>query len=61
MSWLWCSLTQGEELLKTEDILSVIEEQGDSIALVMFSGEWTEIIIKKTDESLSNFSTIQTE
>ncbi|XP_068761362.1 kynureninase-like [Montipora capricornis] len=27
----------GEELLRTEDILSMIEEQGDSIALVMFS------------------------
>ena len=31
--------TQGEELLRTEDILSIIEKQGDSIALVMFSGE----------------------
>lgn len=29
---------EGEELLRTEDILSIIEEQGDSIALVMFSG-----------------------
>ncbi|XP_031548859.1 kynureninase-like [Actinia tenebrosa] len=29
---------KGEETLKTEDILKVIEEQGDSIALVMFSG-----------------------
>lgn len=30
---------QGEELLRTEDILSIIEDQGDSIALVMFSGK----------------------
>lgn len=29
---------EGEELLRTEDILSIIEDQGDSIALVMFSG-----------------------
>lgn len=29
---------QGEETLKTEDILEVIEKQGDSIAVVMFSG-----------------------
>lgn len=29
---------KGEELLRTGDILSMIEEQGDSIALVMFSG-----------------------
>lgn len=27
-----------EEILRTEDIISIIEEQGDSIALVMFSG-----------------------
>ena len=32
-------VTQGDELLRTEDILSIIEDQGDSIALVMFSGE----------------------
>lgn len=32
-------VTQGEELLRTEDILSIIEDQGDSIALVMFSGK----------------------
>ena len=29
---------QGEELLRTEDVVSLIEEQGESIALVMFSG-----------------------
>lgn len=29
---------QGEETLRTEDILQVIEEEGDSIAVVMFSG-----------------------
>lgn len=29
---------QGEETLRTEDILRVIEEQGDSIAVVMLSG-----------------------
>lgn len=29
---------QGEETLRTEDILWVIEEQGDSIAMVMLSG-----------------------
>ncbi|KAI7807340.1 kynureninase isoform X1 [Triplophysa rosa] len=28
---------QGEEILRTEDILSVIEREGDSVALVMFS------------------------
>jgi hypothetical protein len=32
------SLFQGEETLRTEDILNIIEEQGDTIALVMFSG-----------------------
>ena len=31
---------QGEELLRTEDIVSLIDEQGDSIALVMFSGQF---------------------
>ena len=34
-------VTQGEELLRTEDILSIIEDHGDSIALVMFSGKST--------------------
>lgn len=29
---------QGEETLRTEDILRLIEEQGDSIAVVMLSG-----------------------
>ncbi|KAG8432290.1 hypothetical protein GDO86_016799 [Hymenochirus boettgeri] len=29
---------EGEETLRTEDILSVIEREGDSIAVVMFSG-----------------------
>lgn len=29
---------QGEETLRTEDILEVIEKEGDSIAVVMFSG-----------------------
>lgn len=29
---------EGEELLRTDDILSLIEKHGDSIALVMFSG-----------------------
>ncbi|KAF4788185.1 Kynureninase [Turdus rufiventris] len=29
---------QGEETLRTEDILAVIEEEGDSIAVIMFSG-----------------------
>lgn len=29
---------KGEETLRTEDILRVIEEQGDSIAVVMLSG-----------------------
>ncbi|KAJ7389149.1 hypothetical protein OS493_033235 [Desmophyllum pertusum] len=29
---------EGEELLRTEDILSIIEDQGDAIALVLFSG-----------------------
>ena len=36
-------VTQGEELLRTEDVLSIIEDQGDSIALVMFSGKSTYI------------------
>uniref|UniRef100_A0A8C3TVE1 Kynureninase n=1 Tax=Catharus ustulatus TaxID=91951 RepID=A0A8C3TVE1_CATUS len=29
---------QGEETLRTEDILTVIEEEGDSIAVILFSG-----------------------
>uniref|UniRef100_A0A8C3MWW9 Kynureninase n=1 Tax=Geospiza parvula TaxID=87175 RepID=A0A8C3MWW9_GEOPR len=29
---------QGEETLRTEDILSVIEKEGDSIAVILFSG-----------------------
>ena len=29
---------QGEETLRTEDILDVIEKEGDSIAMVMLSG-----------------------
>ncbi|XP_027512145.1 kynureninase isoform X3 [Corapipo altera] len=29
---------QGEETLRTEDILAVIEKEGDSIAVIMFSG-----------------------
>ena len=29
---------QDESCLRTEDILKIIEEQGDSIALIMFSG-----------------------
>lgn len=34
-----CSyIPQGEFTLRTEDILRVIEEQGDSIAVVMLSG-----------------------
>ena len=32
----WCF--QDESCLRTEDILKIIEEQGDSIALIMFSG-----------------------
>ncbi len=31
-------MLQGEETLRTEDILAVIEREGDSIAVVMFSG-----------------------
>lgn len=34
---------QGEELLRTDDILSLIEEHGDSIALVMFSGKYIDM------------------
>uniref|UniRef100_A0AAX7VPH7 Kynureninase n=1 Tax=Astatotilapia calliptera TaxID=8154 RepID=A0AAX7VPH7_ASTCA len=37
-SMLLLSPKPGEETLKTEDILEVIEKQGDSIAVVMFSG-----------------------
>ncbi|XP_039907465.1 kynureninase isoform X2 [Simochromis diagramma] len=37
-SMLLLSPKLGEETLKTEDILEVIEKQGDSIAVVMFSG-----------------------
>lgn len=33
-----CLSSQGEFTLQTEDILRVIEEQGDSIAVVMLSG-----------------------
>lgn len=29
---------QGEEVLRTEDILDTIEKEGDSIAVVLFSG-----------------------
>ena len=32
------TLSQGEELLRTEDILSVIAEQGDSIAVILLPG-----------------------
>lgn len=32
------SAAQGEETLRTEDILEVIEKEGDSIAVVMLSG-----------------------
>ena len=32
------SMLQGEETLRTEDILDRIEKEGDSIAVVMFSG-----------------------
>ena len=32
------TLYQGEELLRTEDILSVIAEQGDSIAVILLPG-----------------------
>ena len=31
-------MLQGESTLRTEDILSTIEEQGDEIAIVLFSG-----------------------
>ena len=41
------SVTQGEELLRTEDILSIIEDQGDSIALVMSSGKSTICLFTK--------------
>ncbi|XP_039998534.1 kynureninase isoform X2 [Xiphias gladius] len=37
-SMLLLSARPGEETLRTEDILQVIEEEGDSIAVVMFSG-----------------------
>uniref|UniRef100_A0A8C5F719 Kynureninase n=1 Tax=Gadus morhua TaxID=8049 RepID=A0A8C5F719_GADMO len=37
-SMLCLSPRPGEDTLRTEDILEVIEEQGDSIAVVMFSG-----------------------
>jgi len=33
---------QGEHTLRTEDILAKIEEEGDSIALVLFSGKLTD-------------------
>ena len=32
-------MLQGEHTLRTEDILAKIEEEGDSIALVLFSGK----------------------
>ena len=34
-----CFFLKGEDILRTEDIISLIEEQGDSIALVLFSGK----------------------
>ncbi|CAL8308200.1 unnamed protein product [Merluccius merluccius] len=37
-SMLCLSPRPGEEMLRTEDILEVIEQQGDCIAVVMFSG-----------------------
>lgn len=32
------TLFQGEETLRTEDILAVIEKEGDSVAVILFSG-----------------------
>jgi kynureninase len=29
---------EGEETLRTEDIIDIIEKEGDSIALILFSG-----------------------
>uniref|UniRef100_UPI00398F3323 kynureninase n=1 Tax=Pristiophorus japonicus TaxID=55135 RepID=UPI00398F3323 len=37
-SMLLLSPEEGEETLRTEDILSTIEKEGDSIAVIMFSG-----------------------
>lgn len=31
-------MCQGEETLRTQDILDLIEREGDSVAVVMFSG-----------------------
>lgn len=40
--WIGCNLCltqlQGEETLRIEDILEVIEEEGDSIAVILFGG-----------------------
>lgn len=29
---------QGEEIIRTEDILNIIEKEGDSIAVILFGG-----------------------
>ena len=34
-----CARTKGELTWRTEDIIKVIEEKGDQLALVYFSGE----------------------
>ena len=37
---VWCDHYQGEDILRTEDIVAKIKEEGDSIALVLFSGTY---------------------
>ena len=34
----FCLVFQGESILRTEDILAKIEEEGESIAVICFSG-----------------------
>lgn len=40
LTLILCLFIQGEELLRKEDIVSLIEEQGESIALLLFSGQY---------------------
>ena len=34
------AIQKGENTLRTEDILACIEKHGDSVALILFSGEF---------------------
>lgn len=54
---------EGEHIIRTEDILKIIEEEGDSIAVICFgavqyySGEWFEMeIITKAGHAKVSFN-----